>query len=201
MTHLPTSRETRQLDLLIVGSRGYGPIHAGALEGGVRRPGWTGRVAEPRGAVMRGRHVPLLCGSCQAPTSCQEDTCWRCGARVRRADVPQRRTSSRRQRTRRGPHRSRPASTPLSHARRRGKDGPPAGPSRAEDHARWQHERTDARDRDRQVELELADAVEAGDAAYRRLRRRLDEYGTRLDAVHARLYGDAPARASRASRG
>ncbi len=72
---------------------------------------------------------------------------------------------------------------------------------RAEDHARWQHERADARDHATQVELELTDAIEVGDAAYRRLRRRLDEYGTRLDAVHARLYGDSPARAARASRG
>jgi ribosomal protein S21 len=51
------------------------------------------------------------------------------------------------------------------------------------------------------VELELTDAIDVGDAAYRRLRRRLDEYGTRLDAVHARLYGDPSARAARASRG
>ena len=42
------------------------------------------RRRTPRGPLMRGRHVPLLCGSCQAPTSRQEDTCWRCGARVRR---------------------------------------------------------------------------------------------------------------------
>jgi hypothetical protein len=39
-----------------------------------------------------------------------------------------------------------------------------------------------------QVELELADAIDVGDAACRRLRGRLDAYGTRLDAVHARLY-------------
>ena len=36
--------------------------------------------------------------------------------------------------------------------------------------------------------LELAEAIDVGDAACRGLRRRLDAYGTRLDAVRARLY-------------
>jgi len=40
------------------------------------------------------------------------------------------------------------------------------------------------------VTLELTAAIDGGDAAYRRLRLRLDKYGTRLDAVHARLYRD-----------
>jgi hypothetical protein len=67
-------------------------------------------------------------------------------------------------------------------------DGSPAAPSRAENHARWQRERAGARDRSKQVTLELTAAIDVGDAAYRRLWLRLDEYGTRLDAVHARLY-------------
>ena len=42
----------------------------------------------------------------------------------------------------------------------------------------------------RQVTLELTAAIDVGDAAYRRLRLRLDKHGTRLHAVHARLYRD-----------
>jgi hypothetical protein len=68
--------------------------------------------------------------------------------------------------------------------------GSAAAPSRAEEHTRWQRERAGARDRTTQVTLELTAAIDVGDAAYRRLRLRLDEYGTRLDAVHARLYRD-----------
>lgn len=30
---------------------------------------------------MHDRHVARLCRSCQAPMACQEDECWRCGAR------------------------------------------------------------------------------------------------------------------------
>jgi hypothetical protein len=36
----------------------------------------------------------------------------------------------------------------------------------------------------------LASAIDDGDAGYRRLRRRLDGYGTRLDATRARLHVD-----------
>lgn len=32
---------------------------------------------------MRNRHVPRLCGCCQAPLARQHDTCWRCGAQWR----------------------------------------------------------------------------------------------------------------------
>ena len=139
---------------------------------------------------MRGRHVPLLCGSCQAPTSRQEDTCWRCGARVRRAQsLPLRESSTALQE---GTPAAAPNGAALSYrgrTLRRRSPGHAASSRRAEDHARWQHERGDARDHAAQVELELTDAIDVGDAAYRRLRRRLDEYGTRLDAVHARLYG------------
>ena len=28
---------------------------------------------------MRNRHIPRLCGNCQAPMAGDEDTCWRCG--------------------------------------------------------------------------------------------------------------------------
>ena len=61
-------------------------------------------------------------------------------------------------------------------------------PSRAEDHTRWQRERAGARDRTTQVMLALTAAIDVGDAACRRLQLRLDAYGSRLDAVHARLY-------------
>jgi len=40
---------------------------------------------------------------------------------------------------------------------------------------------------------ELAAAIAVGDARYRRLSRRLDEFGTRLRAVRAALVVDAPA--------
>ena len=70
------------------------------------------------------------------------------------------------------------AATPRFHAR----------PSQAEDHARWQHERAVARAHTTQVELQLKDAIDAGDVSCRRLRGRLVEFGIRLDAVHARLY-------------
>jgi predicted amidophosphoribosyltransferase len=30
--------------------------------------------------VMRNRHFPRLCRTCQAPMARQLDTCWRCGA-------------------------------------------------------------------------------------------------------------------------
>jgi hypothetical protein len=61
-------------------------------------------------------------------------------------------------------------------------------PSRAEDHTRWQRERAGARDRTTQVMPALTAAIDVGDAACRRLQLRLDAYGSRLDAVHARLY-------------
>jgi hypothetical protein len=37
---------------------------------------------------MRDRHIPRLCGKCQAPTSRQEDSCWRCGAQWASEEVP-----------------------------------------------------------------------------------------------------------------
>lgn len=37
---------------------------------------------------MRDRHLPRVCGSCQAPMARQEDACWRCGAQWASEDVP-----------------------------------------------------------------------------------------------------------------
>jgi hypothetical protein len=67
-----------------------------------------------------------------------------------------------------------------------------AGPSRAEDHARWQRERAEARSRTKDGTRELAAAIDAGEAGYRRLRRDLLDYGTSLDAVRARLVPAPP---------
>jgi hypothetical protein len=64
-------------------------------------------------------------------------------------------------------------------------------PTRAEDHARWQRERADARARERRLTDDLAAAIDAGDDRYLRLRRGLDDYGTRLEAVRSRLYRGA----------
>ena len=70
-----------------------------------------------------------------------------------------------------------------------GRRGPARGDrSRADDHARWQRERAESRAHTKQVTLELAEAIEVGDAACRQLGRRLDAYGNRLEAVRARLY-------------
>ena len=38
---------------------------------------------------MRDRHLPRLCGHCQAPMARQDDTCWRCGTQWAAEDVPQ----------------------------------------------------------------------------------------------------------------
>jgi hypothetical protein len=62
-----------------------------------------------------------------------------------------------------------------------------AGPGRAEDHARWQRERAEARNRAEDATRDLAAAIDAGDAGYRRLRHGLDDYSTRLEAVRVRL--------------
>jgi hypothetical protein len=62
-----------------------------------------------------------------------------------------------------------------------------ARPSRAEDHARWQRERAEAHSRTKQAVRELDTAIEVGRRSYRRLRHRLGDYGTRLEAVRSRL--------------
>jgi hypothetical protein len=61
------------------------------------------------------------------------------------------------------------------------------GPSPAENHARWKRERAEARSETKDAEQELAAAVAAGVATYRRLRRGLDDCGARLDAVRVDL--------------
>lgn len=141
-----------------------------------------------RAPVTPDRHVPLLCGSCHGPMSRQELTCWRCGARVRSSSRYG--SSSRGGKTRRGPHSLRWRVS----VQRRPHVVPPrthrvaaTGPSWAEEHARRQRERAEARSRTKDVTRELEDAIEAGDAGYRRLRRKLDDYGTRLEAVRVRL--------------
>ena len=65
-------------------------------------------------------------------------------------------------------------------------------PSRAENHARWQAERLDAERRRKRQLRELAAAIDVGDAAYRRLYDRLDDFGTRLVKVRLTL-STAPA--------
>ena len=52
---------------------------------------------------------------------------------------------------------------------------------------RWQAERLDANRREKQQLRELAAAIDVGDAAYRRLRDRLDDFGTRLAVVRLTL--------------
>jgi len=60
-------------------------------------------------------------------------------------------------------------------------------PSRAEDHARRQAERLDARRRQERHLRELVAAIEAGDAAYRRLCDRLAAFDARLAVVQRTL--------------
>ena len=131
----------------------------------------------------------------------QEDACWRCGAGVRHVHFSGRRTHDAISPPARGPEHS----DALSRLVRRRRAGhwfasravgavavPEAGraaplPSRAEDHARWRAERLDAKRRQKQQLRELAAAIDVGDAAYRRLRDRLDDFGTRLAVVRLTL--------------
>jgi hypothetical protein len=57
----------------------------------------------------------------------------------------------------------------------------------AEDRARWRHERAEADAHAKQLSHELDDAIDAGDAGLRRLRHRLDDYGSRLAGVRRTL--------------
>ena len=160
-------------------------------------------------ARVESRHVPRLCGTCLGPMGRQEDACWRCGARVRRSryshgggayggrrPTRQRRHSaalSRHVKRRRGAGAAdsrRRASARLAAARRAviALEAHDAPPSRAQDHARWQRERAADGRRARRLADELAGAIEVGDAGYRRLDRRLDDYGARLAVVRLRLY-------------
>jgi hypothetical protein len=58
-------------------------------------------------------------------------------------------------------------------------------PTRAEDCARWRRERIAAHALTEHSTRELATAIEAGDRRYRRLSRRLDDFGTRLESLRA----------------
>jgi hypothetical protein len=60
------------------------------------------------------------------------------------------------------------------------------GPTRADDCARWRRERAEGRARCERTARALATAIDDGDARYRGLRRRLDDFGLRVEAVHAR---------------
>ena len=131
----------------------------------------------------------------------QEDSCWRCGARVRHVHLSGRQTHDAIPPPARGPEHS-DALSSLVRRRRAGHQFASravvalelheAGradplPCRAEDHARWQAERLDAKRRQKQQLRELAAAIDVGDAAYRRLRDRLDDFGTRLAVVRLTL--------------
>ena len=131
----------------------------------------------------------------------QEDACWRCGARVRHVHFSGRRThdaipsSARRPeysdalpclvRRRRAGRRFASQAVVALEVHEPGRADPL--PSRAEDHARWQAERLDAKRRQKQQLRGLAAAIDVGDAAYRRLRDRLDDFGTRLAVVRLTL--------------
>ena len=80
-------------------------------------------------------------------------------------------------------------STTAAGRRRQETGGTDPTPTRAEQHARWQHERADARKRAKQLARDLAAAIHAGDVTYRRLSRGLDDYGTSLALVRLRLCG------------
>jgi hypothetical protein len=90
--------------------------------------------------------------------------------------------SSRHQRTRHGPQRIRRARRPHGPVTRR----VVADPAWADAFARRRRERAEARTNAEQEARELAAAIEAGDAGYRRLCRRLDDFGARVEAVRAR---------------
>jgi len=122
----------------------------------------------------------------------QEDACWRCGARVRHVHLSGRPTQYAIPAPARGPEQRRRAGHRLAAravvalaVHEAGRADPL--PSRAEDHARWQAERHDAKRRQKQHLRELAATIETGDAAYRRLRDRLDDFGTRLAVVRRTL--------------
>ena len=113
----------------------------------------------------------------------QEDACWRCGARVRHVELRGRQTHYLL------PRPARPRSRVTRSPAPRGSPSRAwdALPSRAESHARWQAERSDAERRQQQAGRELATAIGAGDAAYRRLSDRLEDFGARLAAARLTL--------------
>jgi len=143
---------------------------------------------------MRDRHIPLLCDSCRQPVGCQEDTCDHCGAPVRRARPSRSEVSTRRRRAGHGPYRIRRAARPHGPVTRR----VAADPSWAEDFARRRRERAEAQADAKLEARELAAAIEADEAGYRRLSRRLDAFGSRLEAVRSEQ-ADSPAHLALAS--
>jgi hypothetical protein len=61
----------------------------------------------------------------------------------------------------------------------------PHVPTRAEDCARWRRERIAAHALTVRSARELATAIEAGNRRYRRLSRRIDDFGRRIEVVRA----------------
>ena len=125
----------------------------------------------------------------------QEDACWRCGASVRHVHVSGRRTHDAILPPPRAPEQDAPACLVRRRRASRAAIAPEVReargakplPSRAEQRARWWAERLDANRRQKQQAGELAAAIDDGDAAYRRLRERLDDFGTRLAVVRLTL--------------
>jgi hypothetical protein len=151
----------------------------------------------PTVGVMLERHVPLLCGSCRAPIGRQEAICWRCSAVVRHGQGSPR-SAYRRRRAPCGSHRIHHVGATVSPRRRRPTaPAGAAGPTRADDCARWQRERAEAHALTVRSTRDLATAIAVGVAGYRRLRQRLDDFGTRLAAVDDALrdHGDGTASA------
>jgi hypothetical protein len=68
--------------------------------------------------------------------------------------------------------------------------------TRADDYARWRHERVEGHARTERSARALAAAIDDGDARYRRLRGRLDDFGIRVAAVHMRQLEREAAHAS-----
>ena len=134
-------------------------------------------------ARRESRHQPRLCRSCQRPMSRQEDACWRCGARVRHVQLRGRQVHHGMPPPARPPRRVTHSPAPHGSPSRQ-RD---ALPSRAEIQARSQAERAAGERRRQQAQHELVTAIGAGDAAYRRLSDRLDDFGTRLAAARLTL--------------
>ena len=180
-------------------------------------PATTRRALSLAGGRVSGspsRHQPRLCPICQRPMGHQEDACWRCGAPVRHEQfthgpgpyaVHMRRSRhsgafsafvSRRRANRVDHDGSQAARVSHWHG------AVDAAPSRAEDHAAGQQERAEANRRAELLKGELAAAIApAGNASYRGLRHRLDEFGTELALARLRLCNvPTTSRISRVSR-
>lgn len=145
------------------------------------------------------RHQPRLCRTCQVPLGRQEDACWRCGAVVRHVHFSGRRPHDPAPPSARPPNhnsamfsvvsrrRSAARAVVAFEVRQTRRAEPEPVPSRAEDFARRQSERLDADLRRKQELRDLAAAIDRGDAGYRRLCDRLDEFGAWLAVVRLTL--------------